>query len=62
MANTITEGLQGIAHADLSGLEARLRRLREEAEKQLKLRAEAIAQMSVDELMAALETAKRRKT
>ena len=62
MAATITEGLNGIARADLSGLKRRIDALRAEAEKQLKLRAEAIAQMSVDELMAALETAKRRKT
>ena len=59
MANTITEGLQGIAHADLSGLEARLRRLREEAEKQLKLRAEALARLSADELIEMLRTAKK---
>ncbi len=62
MANTITEGLNGIARADLSGLKRRIDVLRAEAEKQLKLRAEAIAKMSADELMAALETAKRRKT
>ena len=62
MAATITEGLNGIARSDLSGLHQRIEALRAEAEKQLKLRAEAIARMSADELMAALETAKRRKT
>ena len=62
MAATITEGLNGISRSDLSGVQKRIEALRAEAEKQLKLRAEAIAQMSVDELMAALETAKRRKT
>ena len=62
MAKTITEGLNGIARADLSGLQRRIDALRAEAEKQLKLRAEALARMSADELMAALETAKRRKT
>ena len=62
MAATITEGLNGIARADLSGLQQRIEALRQEAEKQLKLRAEAIARMSADELMAALETAQKRKT
>jgi len=62
MAATITEGLNGIARSDLSGLHQRIEALRAEAEKQLKLRAEAIAKLSADELMAALETAQRRKT
>ena len=62
MAATITEGLNGIARSDLSGLHQRIEALRQEAEKQLKLRAEAIARMSADELMAALETAQKRKT
>jgi len=62
MAATITEGLNGIARSDLSGLHQRIEALRAEAEKQLKLRAEAIARMSADELMAALETAQKRKT
>ena len=61
-ATTITEGLNGIARSDLSGLQKRIEALRQEAEKQLKLRAEAIAKLSADELMAALETAQRRKT
>ena len=62
MAATITDGLNSMAKSDLSGLHQRIEALRAEAEKQLKLRAEAIARMSADELMAALETAKRRKT
>ena len=62
MAATITEGLNGIARSDLSGLHQRIEALRAEAEKQLKLRAEAIAKLSADELMAALETAQKRKT
>jgi len=62
MAATITEGLNGIARSDLSGLKTRIDALRAEAEKQLKLRAEAIAKLSADELMAALETAQKRKT
>lgn len=62
MAATITEGLNGIAQSDLSGLQQRIEALRQEAEKQLKLRAEAIAKLSADELMAALETAQKRKT
>lgn len=62
MAATITEGLNGIARSDLSGLQQRIEALRQEAEKQLKLRAEAIAKLSADELMAALETAQKRKT
>ncbi len=61
MAATITEGLNGIARSDLSGLQQRIEALRQEAEK-LKLRAEAIARMSADELMAELETAQKRKT
>lgn len=60
MATTITEGLNGIARSDLSGLRRRIETLRAEAEKQLKLRAEAIAKMSVDELLTALETAQHR--
>ena len=59
MARTVSEGLQGIAQADLSGLDARLRKLREEAEKQLKLRAEALARLSADELLEALNRAKK---
>lgn len=62
MAATITAGLNGIARSDLSGLHQRIEALRAEAEKQLKLRAEAITRMSADELMAALETAQKRKT
>lgn len=62
MAATITEGLNGIARADFSGVQKRIEALRQEAEKQLKLRAEAIAKLSADELMAALETAQKRKT
>ena len=62
MARTVTEGLNGIAQADLSGLAARIQQLRAEAEKALKLRAEALSRMSIDELLAALEAAKRRKT
>ena len=62
MAATIKEGLNGIARSDLSGVQKRIEALRAEAEKQLKLRAEAIAKLSADELMAALETAQRRKT
>lgn len=62
MARTVTEGLNGIAQADLSGLAERIKRLRAEAEKALKLRAEALSRMSIDELLAALEAAKRRKT
>lgn len=60
MARTVTEGLKGVADADLSGLAARIQRLRAEAEKALKLRAEAVARMSIDELLAALERAKHR--
>ena len=62
MAATITDGLNSMAKSDLSGLHQRIEALRAEAEKQLKLRAEAIARMSADELMAALETAQKRKT
>ena len=62
MAATITDGLNSMAKSDLSGLHQRIEALRAEAEKQLKLRAEALARLSADELMAALETAKRRKT
>ena len=60
MARTVTEGLNGIAQADLSGLAERLQRLRAEAEQALKLRAEALSRMSSDELLAALERAKTR--
>jgi ribosomal 50S subunit-associated protein YjgA (DUF615 family) len=59
MARTITDGLQGIATADLSGLKSRLEKLRAEAEKALKLRADALARMSIDELLAALERAQK---
>lgn len=62
MARTVTEGLNGIAQADLAGLAARIQQLRAEAERALKLRAEALSRMSIDELLAALEAAKRRKT
>lgn len=62
MARTVTEGLNGIAQADLAGLAARIQRLRAEAEQALKLRADALSRMSIDELLAALEAAKRRKT
>ena len=59
MAATITEGLNGIAQSDLSGLHQRIEELRQEAEKQLKLRAEALARMSADELLEALNRAKK---
>ena len=59
MAATITEGLNGIAQSDLSGLQKRIEALRAEAEKQLKLRAEALARMSADELLEALNRAKK---
>mgnify|MGYP001768606092 CR=1 FL=1 len=59
MAATITEGLNGIAHSDLSGLQKRIEALREEAEKQLKLRAEALARLSADEMLEALNRAKK---
>lgn len=59
MAATITEGLNGIAQSDLSGLQKRIEALRQEAEKQLKLRAEALARMSAEDVLAALETAQR---
>ena len=59
MAATITEGLNGIAQSDLSGLHQRIEALRAEAEKQLKLRAEALARMSADELLEALNRAKK---
>lgn len=59
MAATITEGLNGIARSDLSGLQQRIEALRQEAEKQLKLRAEALARMSADELLEALNRAKK---
>ena len=59
MAATITEGLNGIARSDLSGLHQRIEALRQEAEKQLKLRAEALARMSADELLEALNRAKK---
>ena len=59
MAATITEGLNGIAQSDLSGLQQRIEALRAEAEKQLKLRAEALARMSAEDVLAALETAQR---
>jgi len=59
MAATITEGLNGIARSDLSGLHQRIEALRAEAEKQLKLRAEALARMSAEDVLAALETAQR---
>ncbi len=59
MAATITEGLNGIAQSDLSGLQKRIEALRAEAEKQLKLRAEALARMSAEDVLAALETAQR---
>ena len=59
MAATITEGLNGIARSDLSGLKTRIEALRQEAEKQLKLRAEALARMSAEDVLAALETAQR---
>lgn len=59
MAATITEGLNGIAQSDLSGLQQRIEALRQEAEKQLKLRAEALARMSADELLEALNRAKK---
>lgn len=62
MAQTVTEGLNGMANADLAGLAERIKRLRAEAEKALKLRADALSRMSTDELLAALEAAKRRKT
>ena len=58
MAATITEGLNGIARSDLSGLHQRIEALRAEAE-QLKLRAEALARMSAEDVLAALETAQR---
>ncbi len=59
MAATITEGLNGIARSDLSGLKTRIDALRAEAEKQLKLRAEALARLSADELLEALNRAKK---
>lgn len=59
MAATITEKLNGIAQSDLSGLQKRIEALRAEAEKQLKLRAEALARMSAEDVLAALETAQR---
>jgi len=59
MAATITEGLNGIAQSDLSGLQQRIEALRQEAEKQLKLRAEALARLSADELLEALNRAKK---
>ena len=62
MARTVTDGLRGIAYTDLTGLEARIKKLREEAEKALQLRADAIAELSMTELLEMLETAKRRGT
>lgn len=59
MANTITEGLNGIAAADLSGLQQRIKSLQDEAEKQLQLRANALAQLSADALIDALRTSKK---
>ena len=62
MARTVTDGLRGIAYADLTGLEERIKKLRDEAEKALRLRADAIAELSMTELLEMLETAKRRGT
>ena len=59
MAATITDGLNSMAKSDLSGLRQRIEALRQEAEKQLKLRAEALARMSADELLEALNRAKK---
>ena len=59
MAATVTDGLNSMAKSDLSGLHQRIEALRAEAEKQLKLRAEALARMSAEDVLAALETAQR---
>ena len=59
MAATITDGLNSMAKSDLSGLRQRIEALRAEAEKQLKLRAEALARLSADELLEALNRAKK---
>lgn len=59
MAATITDGLKGIASADLSGLQKRIEALRAEAEKQINLRTEALARQSADELLEALTRAKK---
>lgn len=56
MANTITEGLQDMAQTNLSGLNDRLRRLREEAEKQIQGIAET--SKSHELFIAALKRAK----
>lgn len=62
MARTVTEGLSAIASTDLSGLSGRIDRLRADALKRLEMDKGKIAQMTIDELMAALESAKRRAT
>lgn len=59
MAATITDGLKGIAQADLSGLQKRIDILRAEAGNQLKLQAESMARMSVEEIINVLSTAKK---
>ena len=62
MARTVSEGLSAIANADLSGLSGRIDQLRAEALKKLEMDKAKIAQMTIDELMSALEAAKRRAT
>jgi len=62
MAKTVSEGLNAIASTDLSGLSGRIDQLRADALKRLEMDKAKIAQMTIDELMAALEAAKRRAT
>ena len=66
MAKTVSEGLSAIANADLSKLSDAMAAKRAEFLKALdaadKAQLAKIAQMTVDEVMAVLETAKRRAT
>ena len=65
MAKTVSEGLDAIANADLSKLSDALAAKHAEYMKVLdadKAQPAKIAQMTIDELIAALETAKRRAT
>ena len=65
MAKTVSDGLDAIANADLSKLSDALAAKRAEFLKALdadKAQLAKIAQMTIDELMSALEAAKRRAT
>ena len=65
MASTVSEGLSAIANADLSKLSDAMAAKRAEFLKALdadKAQLAKIAQMTIDELMSALEAAKRRAT